>query len=189
MKQKRKQGKELLDDYIEQCENSYKRWHDVFNNGCFDPTWADGVNLNLVRNHILIAKKNIGKLCKQEELEDPPILLREIPPELDCDYMANAEWLREQGIIFLTKMEKDSSFQELQQEIKRLSPTQKLRSEIQRVICESTRLKHAVANDNLVDIRSLLRRQVEFFDNVAKALTVAGELPTETHQLSLFDIA
>ena len=189
MKQKEKQCKALLDEYIEQCEKSYSRWQDVFDNGCFDPNWADGVNLNLVRNHILIEKKNISKLCEQEGFESPPILLREIPPKVDCGYMAKAEWLRKQGEIFLTKMEEDSSFQELQQEIRRLSQNQKLRSEIQRIICESTRLKRAVANDNLVDIRSLLRWQGEFFDNVAKALAVARELPTETHQLSLFDIA
>ena len=103
--------------------------------------------------------------------------------------MAKAEWLREQGTIYLTKMEGDSRFQELQQEIKRLSPKQKLRSEIQRVVCESTRLKRAVENDKLVDIRGLLRWQGEFFDNVEKALAVARELPTETFQLTLFDIA
>jgi len=189
MKQKGKQGKALLEEYIEQCEKSYVRWQDVFDNGCFDPTWADGVNLNLVRNHILIAKKNISKLCEQEGFESPPILLREVPPKVDTDYMAKAEWLREQGTIYLTKMEGDSRFQELQQEIKRLSPKQKLRSEIQRVVCESTRLKRAVENDKLVDIRGLLRWQGEFFDNVEKALAVARELPTETFQLTLFDIA
>ena len=188
-KKKGKQGKALLEEYIEQCEKSYVRWQDVFDNGCFDPTWADGVNLNLVRNHILIAKKNISKLCEQEGFESPPILLREVPPKVDTDYMAKAEWLREQGTIYLTKMEGDSRFQELQQEIKRLSPKQKLRSEIQRVVCESTRLKRAVENDKLVDIRGLLRWQGEFFDNVEKALAVARELPTETFQLTLFDIA
>ncbi len=189
MKRKGKQGRELLEEYIEQCEVKYKRWQDIFENGCSDPTWADGVNLNLVRNHIIFTKRNIRELCEREKFESPPILLREIPPKVDSDYMAKSEWLTEQGNLYLTRIEEDSIFRELKKEIKRLSPNQRLRSEIQRVICESKRLKRAVDDNNLVDIRGLLRWQGDFFDNVSKALAIARELPNETHQLTLFDIA
>lgn len=33
--------------------NDQKRWAEIYQNGCSDPYHADGINLNLVRNHIL----------------------------------------------------------------------------------------------------------------------------------------
>lgn len=37
----------------EQLDAEYKHWDDLKKNGCSDPAWPDGVNLNLVRNHII----------------------------------------------------------------------------------------------------------------------------------------
>ena len=37
----------------EQLDAAYKHWDDLKKNGCSDPAWPDGVNLNLVRNHII----------------------------------------------------------------------------------------------------------------------------------------
>ena len=37
----------------EQLDAEYKHWDDLKKNGCSDPAWPDGVNLNLVRNHIM----------------------------------------------------------------------------------------------------------------------------------------
>ena len=36
-----------------QLDAAYLRWDDIKKNGCSDPAWPDGVNLNLVRNHII----------------------------------------------------------------------------------------------------------------------------------------
>lgn len=38
-------------DYAAALENDYARWYELFTKGGFDPSWADGSNLNLVRNH------------------------------------------------------------------------------------------------------------------------------------------
>ena len=37
----------------EQLDAAYRHWDDMKKNGCSDPAWPDGVNLNLVRNHII----------------------------------------------------------------------------------------------------------------------------------------
>jgi hypothetical protein len=34
-------------------DGEYAKWDKVFQHGCNDPFWADGSNLNLIRNHIV----------------------------------------------------------------------------------------------------------------------------------------
>ena len=36
-----------------ELQEENKHWDDLKKNGCSDPAWPDGVNLNLVRNHII----------------------------------------------------------------------------------------------------------------------------------------
>lgn len=54
----------LLDlaKFTEYLKNDYKRWSDVFKNGCSDPFWTDGVNINLCRNHVIYAKRELEEL-------------------------------------------------------------------------------------------------------------------------------
>lgn len=47
-------------NYIEELAERFDRWDDVYQNGCHDPFWSDGVNLNLIRNHILYYNLNTG---------------------------------------------------------------------------------------------------------------------------------
>lgn len=44
---------EQIKQLNEQLDKDIKHWHDIYENGCSDPFWPDGVNLNLVRNHII----------------------------------------------------------------------------------------------------------------------------------------
>ena len=71
-------------DYAAELENSFARWEELFKNGGSDPFWTDGMNLNLVRNHIIYYKE---QLAKQENtlLGLPEIYYRETPTEIDCN--------------------------------------------------------------------------------------------------------
>lgn len=46
-------------DYAESLAEMFNRWDNMYKNSCRDPFWADGVNLNLIRNHILYYKGEI----------------------------------------------------------------------------------------------------------------------------------
>ena len=72
----------------------FSHWNDVHQNGCADPFWPDGVNLNLTRNHIIYY---YGLL--QDKLNVPVQLslfgteialkgMRPVPPEVSDWYMA-----------------------------------------------------------------------------------------------------
>ena len=34
-------------------DERFRAWDKIAQNGCSDPFWPDGVNMNLVRNHII----------------------------------------------------------------------------------------------------------------------------------------
>lgn len=73
-------------DYKKELEKDYARWNDVYTNGCNDPSWADGVNLNLIRNHIIADKRKLKETFSEDEL--PELYFQELPPEVSSSYMA-----------------------------------------------------------------------------------------------------
>ena len=44
---------------LEELEKAYAQWESLYKQGGSDPFYPDGVNLNLVRNHILYFKRQI----------------------------------------------------------------------------------------------------------------------------------
>lgn len=63
-------------------------WADIMQNGCYDPFWTDGVNMNLTRNHILYYKNMILATCDVCGLTIPATYYLPTPPEVDDRYMA-----------------------------------------------------------------------------------------------------
>ena len=57
-----------------------ERWQDIFAQGCSDPAWPDGCNLNLVRGQIIASLR-----CLQDLGED--VSRDYIPPEVDDTLM------------------------------------------------------------------------------------------------------
>ncbi|MBR6982104.1 MAG: hypothetical protein IKH75_01000 [Ruminococcus sp.] len=89
-----------LIDLNDQIDKAVAHWHDIEKNGCSDPFWPDGLNMNLVRNHVIWYLTQIKELSVQpvqislfgepvgivvtgDVLDDP-----RIPPEVDNDFMA-----------------------------------------------------------------------------------------------------
>ncbi len=58
---------EQRENLTRELNESIRRWHDIFKNGCSDPFWPDGVNLNLVRNHIIYFLGELNKIEKTTE--------------------------------------------------------------------------------------------------------------------------
>ena len=84
-----KTQKEQISLYCEEMRKSIARWKDINQNGCNDPFWEDGCNMNLVRNHIIYYKRMISGICKQNQLPLPDEYYFSVPPEVDTHYMAN----------------------------------------------------------------------------------------------------
>ena len=66
-----------------------EHWKDINQNGCNDPFWSDGCNMNLTRNHIIYYQRQIRESCTENRLPLPEEYYLSIPPEVDNNYMAN----------------------------------------------------------------------------------------------------
>lgn len=64
-------------------------WEDINQNGCNDPFWPDGCNMNLTRNHIIYAKCQITQICDEYCIPIPEEMYLPTPPEVNDYYMAN----------------------------------------------------------------------------------------------------
>ncbi len=76
-----------------------ERWNAIRKNGSNDPFWPDGVNLNLVRNHIIYANRRLKELSSapvqlsmfsdcERLIDDGSVDLVPLPPEAPNDFMA-----------------------------------------------------------------------------------------------------
>lgn len=64
-------------------------WKCMNKNGCNDPHWPDGCNMNLVRSHIIHGKRRIEELCEKHGFSLPSEYYLPTPPEVENNYMAN----------------------------------------------------------------------------------------------------
>ena len=85
-----------------QVQADVNHWHDLMANGCNDPFWPDGVNLNLVRNHIIYGLRQIAELNASERqlsmfdasgaMTNNALDDSRIPPKVDDNYMVKARY-------------------------------------------------------------------------------------------------
>lgn len=75
-------------ELAEMLRDSYNRWTNIFFNGCSDPNWSDGVNINLVRNHILAYKHYVETTLKDNYIAYPDEYYYPTPVELSSSFMA-----------------------------------------------------------------------------------------------------
>lgn len=86
----------------QELEKDISRWNDICKNGCSDPFWPDGVNLNLVRNHIIHDLRLLSDLEQKpvqismfmllddvETVPDDVMNDERIPPIVPDTYMAH----------------------------------------------------------------------------------------------------
>lgn len=68
-----------------------RHWNAVFEYGCQDPFWSDGVNLNLIQSHIIANRFCIQAACEQYGVSLPAEYYLPVPPDMDRHYMATGE--------------------------------------------------------------------------------------------------
>ena len=76
-----------------EIDKEFQQWNDISGQGCQDPGWPDGTNMNLIRNHIIFWYKQLDEKNSadtQTSLFDNPIeeeSRRPVPPEVSDQYM------------------------------------------------------------------------------------------------------
>lgn len=92
MAKKQRSRKEQLAEVIRE---SHEQWKRLQENGGSDPFWTDGVNLNLVRNHIIYGRR----LCEEElqEGDYPEEYYLPLPEQVPPNYMVKSDEIRQKA--------------------------------------------------------------------------------------------
>ena len=82
-------AEDKVKEYCQCIRREIEHWKVINQNGCSDPFWPDGCNMNLTRNHIIAYKRDIAELCEENGMPLPEEYFLKILPEVDDNYMAN----------------------------------------------------------------------------------------------------
>lgn len=82
---------EKLNGLCRDIKREIVHWKYINQNGCNDPFWPDGCNMNLTRNHIIYAKNQIKEICNENNIPLPEEYYLQTPPEVDNNYMAKVK--------------------------------------------------------------------------------------------------
>ena len=160
---------------IKELTSEFERWEYLYRHGGSDPTWADGSSLNLIRNHIIFQKR------KMEEMGiTPDIYYKEVPPEVDRDYMARADEIRVNANKSLKAYKLNEDYLYLLTVIGRLNKRQKDETCIENVLGYVRGLQSFIEKDDLVSMRRHEHpaRYIDSFTSCRKRVEeLLGELP------------
>ena len=158
-------------DYAAELENDYARWDKVFTEGGSDPFWSDGANLSLIRSQILYCKE---QLAKQENslFGLPEVYYRETPPEVDPNYMARPDEIRENARKAMEIIDADENLKFVREQFPSLSEQQRKRWCLSAIINYAENLRQAIAADDLLTMRLYehLDRYLESFESAANKI-------------------
>ena len=148
---KSKQSTPTVDSIVEMIENEYKAWNHYNTEGGYDPFWEDGVNMNLIRNHIISYRQQIIEMTGGENL--PEIMDRELPPEVLQNYVARADEIREAARKSLEIYQSNETYQWCLEQAKRIPEKLLKKSTIPNVLGYVSGLESYIEDDSLVDMR------------------------------------
>lgn len=183
-------GNKIAKKLGESIADSYRRWEHIYRFGAGDPTWEDGCNLNLVRNHIIYDRMKCEEELRPEEF--PQEYFLPIPPEVDAKYMALEDEIRESAKKSLDVYIESDDYKYLLTVAERLDGKQKNEICIMNVLGYVSGLRQSIEKDDLVAMRrhrnadtyldsfESCRRKAEAMIGVKKVLPQG--------QLSLFDL-
>lgn len=102
---KEETSEKIVKSYCQHIREEIAQWKKINQNGCNDPFWPDGCNMNLTRNHVICYQRQLREICTENQLPLPDEYYFAVPPRVDNSYMANlkqtlrVERLRQTGRI------------------------------------------------------------------------------------------
>lgn len=134
-----------------ELETSYQRWADLYEKGGPDPFYPDGINLNLVRNHIIYYKRWIEE--SDPAMMNSPWYQMELPPEVESTYMARADEIRAHAKRTLEVYEQDENYRYLLRHCRELTPSDVKKTSIRNVLHYVSSLRDVIERDDLLTMR------------------------------------
>ena len=140
--------------------------------------------MNILRNQIIYARKNIDQLSMDEHREE--LYNRPIPPEVDNNYMAKPKEIRERAKAVLAVLESDPNYQFLCKRVPRLDPKTVKQMGLNYTMSIVPALRDAIEQDDLVAMRR--NGDTTFYTQCfeQRAQEVRDIKPLENQQLDMF---
>ena len=172
---------------VDELKEDFERYQYVLENGSNDPLGSDGVNLNLIRNHIIHQKKIIENKFVNESY--PAIYFQPTPDEVDSDFMVHEDMIRQKANQTLKKFNSFFYLDELKNASYYLEPKQLVEAGIQQSINRIHVLEQAIDEDDLVTMRRISMHENEYYEDLEKAFENLREINLEEdRQISFFEI-
>lgn len=146
-------GKKQQEDYAKSLEESFGQWEYLLNYGGSDPFWPDGTNMNLVRNRICYYRGKLEEQYGEDKHLYPEVYFREVPPEMEHDYLANVYAIREGAKEKLEAYLENEDLQYLVSVRDVLTANERKRVCIDAVIGYAVGLAHAIRDEDIVTMR------------------------------------
>lgn len=137
-------------NYGAELRSEYARWRELRDRGGTDPFWPDGVNMNLVRNHILHWKRMIEE--NLQEAEYPEEYFLDIPPEMDNNFMAHPDRIRNKAKAALKTITENPDYVFLRREMRNQT---KQNAQIFNAVRYVDGYQDAIRRDDLVVMRRI----------------------------------
>ena len=87
-----------LGQLVTEFRSTMVNWNSHYKYGCRDPFYSDGVNMNLLRNHMLYFKNKMIEIHQKSGVNLPPEYYLPLPPEVSMNYFADPTCPRAQRV-------------------------------------------------------------------------------------------
>lgn len=188
--------KKEKENITEELTKSFERWEYLNEHGGSDPFYADGMNMNLVRNHIMYYKNKMVKEYGADYEKYPEIFYRELPPEVHDDYMARAGEIKDGAAQALEYYISDPNFRYLLLNKDMLTEKEAKQISLYNVLGYASGLARAIKDGDLITMRRHANRPEGYLESFAQCATrmmkiidekkKEPEQVQENGQLSLF---
>lgn len=163
-------GKNKPVNWEQSLKEDFLRWEHLSQYGGSDPFWSDGVNMNLVRNHIIYHKRELEKAALSNE-NLPEIYYRELPPEVDENYYVNSGRIRDEAIKILDKYLDHEEVQFLITVLPGITKEEEHVSSIKNVVGYVTGLAISIKEGDL----SVMRRHVSGYEGYMESFVTCAQ--------------
>ena len=89
MARRKKTFQEQISAEANEIRREIAHWCYMREYGCSDPSWPDGVNMNLTRNHVIYGKRRLEELCAEAGVDLPEEYYLPAPPKVSKRYVAD----------------------------------------------------------------------------------------------------
>lgn len=163
--------KKEKENLAEELAKSFERWEYLKEHGGSDPFYADGGSMNLVRNHIIYYKNAMVEQYGTDYEKYPEIFYRELPPEVNDNYMARAGEIKDGAAQVLEYYISDPNFLYLLANKDMLTEKEAKQISLHNVLGYASGLARAIKDGDLITMRRHAGRPEGYLESFAQCAT------------------